>query len=53
MAKQLHIGVLTGRTPYPNGMAGTQRIHLMARAMAEEAAAVKLRQSELAEFSFV
>jgi len=42
MAKQLHIGVLTGRIPYPNGMAGTQRIHLMARAMAEAGATVNV-----------
>lgn len=42
MPKQLHISVLTGRTPYPNGMAGTQRIHLMARAMAEAGAAVNV-----------
>src|ERR1039458_56807 len=40
MAKQLHIGVLTGRTPYPNGFGGTGRIRLMARAMAEAGAAV-------------
>lgn len=42
MANRLHIGVLTGRTPYPNGMAATQRIHLMARAMAEAGAAVNV-----------
>ncbi|MEI8185752.1 MAG: glycosyltransferase family 4 protein [Chlorobiaceae bacterium] len=42
VVKQLHIGVLTGRIPYPNGMAATQRIHLMARAMAEAGAAVNV-----------
>lgn len=42
MAKQLHIGVLTGRTPYPNGMAAAQRIHLIARAMAEAGAVVNV-----------
>jgi len=42
MTSELHIGLLTGRTPYPNGMAGTQRIHLMARAMAEAGAAVNV-----------
>ena len=42
LVKRLHIGVLTGRTPYPNGMAATQRIHLMARAMAEAGAAVNV-----------
>ena len=38
----MHISVLTGRSPYPNGMAATQRIHLMARAMAEAGAAVNI-----------
>jgi len=42
MTKQLHIGVLTGRIPYPNGMAAAQRIHLMARAMAEAGADVNV-----------
>jgi glycosyltransferase involved in cell wall biosynthesis len=42
MSKQLRIGVLTGRTPYPHGMAATQRIHLMARAMAEAGAWVNV-----------
>jgi glycosyltransferase involved in cell wall biosynthesis len=42
MKKKLHIGVLTGRTPYPNGMAASQRIHLMARAMAETGADVNV-----------
>lgn len=42
LASQLHIGVLTGRTPYPNGMAATQRIRLMARAMAEAGADVNV-----------
>jgi len=42
MSNQLHIGVLTGRVAYPNGMAGTQRIHLMARAMAEAGARVNV-----------
>ncbi len=35
MTKKLHIGALTGGQTYPNGMAATQRIHLMGRAMAE------------------
>lgn len=42
MAKKLHIAILTGRIPYPNGMAATQRIHLMARAMAEAGATVNV-----------
>jgi glycosyltransferase involved in cell wall biosynthesis len=42
MTRKLHIGVLTGRTPYPNGMAASQRIHLMARAMAEAGAEVNV-----------
>lgn len=42
MSKQLHIGVLTGRTPYPTGLAATERIHLMARAMAEAGATVNV-----------
>lgn len=42
MKRQLHIGVLTGRTPYPNGMAAAQRIHLMGRAMAEAGASVNV-----------
>ena len=42
MSNPLHIGVLTGRVAYPNGMAGTQRIHLMARAMAEAGAVVNV-----------
>jgi glycosyltransferase involved in cell wall biosynthesis len=42
MVKQLYIGVLTGRIPYPNGMAAAQRIHLMARAMAEAGAGVNV-----------
>jgi glycosyltransferase involved in cell wall biosynthesis len=42
MTKKLHIGVLTGRIPYPNGMAATQRIHLMARAMAEAGATINV-----------
>ena len=41
-ARPLHIGILTGRIPYPNGMASTQRIHLMARAMAEAGATVNV-----------
>ena len=39
---QLHIGILTGRTPYPIGMAEAQRIHLMARAMTEAGASVQV-----------
>lgn len=39
-AKKLHIGILTGRTPYPVGMAEAQRIHLIARAMTEAGASV-------------
>jgi glycosyltransferase involved in cell wall biosynthesis len=42
LPNRLHIGVLSGRQPYPNGMAGTQRIHLMARAMAEAGSAVNV-----------
>ncbi|MFA6101892.1 MAG: glycosyltransferase family 4 protein [Victivallaceae bacterium] len=42
MTNKLHIGLLTGRIPYPNGMASAQRIHLMARAMAEAGAAVNV-----------
>jgi glycosyltransferase involved in cell wall biosynthesis len=42
MPNQLHIGVLTGRAPYPNGMAAAQRIHLIARAMAEAGAHVNV-----------
>src|ERR1035441_125343 len=42
MQAKLHIGVLTGRLPYPNGLGGTQRIRLMARAMAEAGAAVNV-----------
>ena len=38
----IHIGILTGRTAYPNGMAACQRIHLMARAMAEAGATVNV-----------
>jgi len=38
--KPLHISVLTGRTAYPKGMAATERIHLVARAMAEAGARV-------------
>ena len=42
MQAKLNIGVLTGRLPYPNGLGGTQRIRLMARAMAEAGAAVNV-----------
>ena len=42
MLKQLHIGILTGRIPYPNGLASAQHIHLIARAMAEAGAAVNV-----------
>ncbi len=42
MSPPLHIGVLTGRVAYPNGMAGAQRIHLMARAMAAAGAMVNV-----------
>jgi glycosyltransferase involved in cell wall biosynthesis len=40
--KQLQLGVLTGRTPYPQGLAATERIHLVARAMAEAGAKVRV-----------
>lgn len=40
MPERLHVGILTGRTPYPKGLAATERIHLVARAMAEAGAAV-------------
>ena len=42
MNKKLHIGVLTGRQPYPDGMAAAQRIHMMARAMSEAGAEVNV-----------
>jgi glycosyltransferase involved in cell wall biosynthesis len=42
IGKSLLVGVLTGRIPYPNGMAAAQRIHLMARAMAEAGAGVNV-----------
>lgn len=51
MKKELHIGVLTGRTPYPNGMAASQRIHLMARSMADAGAAVNIWVDGLDVFS--
>jgi glycosyltransferase involved in cell wall biosynthesis len=51
MQNKLHIGVLTGRTPYPNGMAATQRIHLMARAMAEAGATLNVWVDGLDECS--
>jgi glycosyltransferase involved in cell wall biosynthesis len=42
MVEQLRIYVVTGRNPYPMGMAAAQRIHLIARALAETGAAVQV-----------
>lgn len=42
LPQPLHVGVLTGRTVYPVGMAATERIHLVSRAMAEAGAKVQV-----------
>jgi glycosyltransferase involved in cell wall biosynthesis len=53
MQAKLNIGVLTGRLPYPHGMAAVQRIHLLARAMAEAGIAVNVWVDGLDHWSVV